>query len=112
MQGLARAVAVDGERKQAVLGALADGYCRQILRCTLGSPRSAAEISRGEGIPISTVYRRLQALCDARLVAISGSISEDGKKYFLYRSRTRHVSLEWDLGDVDVRLEPNPPAGG
>ena len=58
-------------------------------------------------IPISTVYRRLQTLYDAKLLAISGSINQDGKKYFLYKSRVKSISLQCDLEVTSIELVPN-----
>ena len=98
---------MDNERKQIVLEVIADKYCKFILRNTLNRPKSAMEISRDEKIPISTVYRRLQTLFDARLLAISGSINEDGKKFFLYQSKVKAISVKYDLDDAIIEIEPN-----
>ena len=81
MQELIQSVKiVDDDRKQVILEILADKYCKSILHNTLEKPKAAMEISGETKIPISTVYRRLQTLYDAKLLAISGSINQDGKK--------------------------------
>jgi predicted transcriptional regulator len=98
---------MDDERKQIVLEVIADKYCKSILRNTLNKPKSAHQISQDAEIPISTVYRRLQTLFDAKLLAISGSINEDGKKYFLYQSRMKSISVKYDLDEAIVEIEPN-----
>ena len=98
---------MDDERKQIILEVLADKYCKQILHNTLEKPKSAMEISSEKKIPISTVYRRLQTLYDAKLLAISGSINEDGKKYFLYKSRVKSISLKCDLEVTTIEIVPN-----
>jgi predicted transcriptional regulator len=98
---------MDDERKQVVLEILADKYCKLILHNTLEKPKSAMEISGEKNIPISTVYRRLQTLYDAKLLAISGSINQDGKKYFLYKSRVKSISLKCDLEVTTVELVSN-----
>lgn len=77
----------DDSRKDAVLEVVLDKYCRAILENTMEKPKSATEISTETKIPISTVYRRLQTLHDNKLLGISGSISADGRKSFLYKSR-------------------------
>ena len=111
MQELVRSQKVtDEDKKQTVLEIIADRYCKQILHAALKEPMSAMEISSERKIPISTVYRRLQMLHDAKLLSISGSISRDGKKYFLYRSRVRSISLRCDLDATSVELVPNPSA--
>lgn len=98
---------IDDQRKQVILEILADKYCKQILHNTLEKPKSAMEISNEKKIPISTVYRRLQTLYDAKLLAISGSINQDGKKYFLYKSKIRSVSLHCDLEVTSIEVIPN-----
>mgnify|MGYP000745953402 CR=1 FL=1 len=98
---------MDDDRKQVILEILADKYCKLILHNTLEKPKSAMEISNEKNIPISTVYRRLQTLFDAKLLAISGSINQDGKKYFLYKSRVKSISLKCNLEVTTVELIPN-----
>ena len=98
---------IDAERKQVILEILADKYCKQILHNTLEKPKSAMEISNEKNIPISTVYRRLQTLYDAKLLAISGSINQDGKKYFLYKSKIKSISLHCDLEVTSIEIIPN-----
>ncbi|MBS1268398.1 MAG: hypothetical protein MAG458_01127 [Nitrosopumilus sp.] len=98
---------MEDERKQIILQVLADKYCKHILHSTIDTPKSAMEISSDEKIPISTVYRRLQTLYDAKLLAISGSINDDGKKYFLYKSKMRSISIKCDLNETTIEIEPN-----
>ena len=98
---------MDDERKQVILEIIADKYCKSILHNTLEKPKSAMEISGEKKSPISTVYRRLQTLFDAKLLAISGSINQDGKKYFLYKSKVKSISLKCDLEVTSVELVPN-----
>lgn len=98
---------VDDERKQVILEILADKYCKQILHSTIDKPKSAMEISGEKKIPISTVYRRLQTLYDAKLLSISGSINQDGKKYFLYKSKIKSISLHCDLQVTSIEIVPN-----
>ena len=50
---------------------------------------------------------RLQTLFDAKLLTISGSINQDGKKYFLYRSRIKSISLKCDLEITSIELISN-----
>ena len=98
---------MDGERKQMILQVIADKYCKNILRSTLNNPKSANQISSDEKIPISTVYRRIQTLFDSKLLIISGSINEDGKKRFLYKSRVKSISVKCDLEEAIIEIEPN-----
>ncbi len=98
----------EDERKDAILEVIADKYCRAILENTMDIPKSAMEISAESKIPISTVYRRLQTLHDNKLLGISGSISDDGKKYFLYRSKVKGISSSFHGNNIEVQIIPNP----
>jgi hypothetical protein len=46
-------------------------------------------------------------LHDAHLVGISGSISADGKKYFMYKSKLRSVSTSFDGSKIEISIIPN-----
>ena len=98
----------DDERKTAILEIMSDKYCRAILETTMDVPKSAMEISADSKIPISTVYRRLQTLHDNKLLGISGSISDDGKKYFLYRSKVKGISSSFHGNNIEIQIVPNP----
>jgi len=98
----------DDSAKDKVLKALADEYSRTILLSTIQKAKSAVELSTEKNIPISTSYRRLHELQEAGLVAIERStITEDGKKFDLYRSTVKSVSISFNLGATDVELVPN-----
>ncbi|MEW6043975.1 MAG: ArsR family transcriptional regulator [Thermoproteota archaeon] len=95
------------EKKDTILEAISDKYSRLILETTMNTPKTALEISVEHSIPISTVYRRLQTLHDAKLLAISGSISDEGKRYFMYKSKIRQISTSFNGNVVDVSIIPN-----
>lgn len=95
------------DKKDAILEVMSDKYCRAILENTMDKPKSAMEISADTKIPISTVYRRLQTLHDNKLLGISGSISDDGKKYFLYRSKIKAISTTFNGSFVEIEVVPN-----
>ena len=97
----------DEERKFALLEILSDKYSRTILDGTLHKPKSAMDIAADANIPISTVYRRLQTLHDNKLMAISGMISDDGKKFFLYKSKVKGILTKYDDGKIEVSIVPN-----
>ena len=110
MQTLLQGRKVDlDERKEEILEILADKYCRTIIAATMDRPKCAIEISSEAKIPISTVYRRLQFLFDNKILRISGTISDDGKKYFLYKSRIKAISTNFNGSFVEVEIVPNIP---
>ncbi len=95
------------DKKEAILEVMSDKYCRAILENTMEKPKSAMEISAETKIPISTIYRRLQMLHDRKLLGISGSISDDGKKYFLYKSRVKAISTTFNGSLIEIQVVPN-----
>ncbi|MEM4378912.1 MAG: ArsR family transcriptional regulator [Candidatus Nitrosotenuis sp.] len=98
---------IDDDRRDALLGVVSDKYCRAILESTMSGPKAAIEISAETQIPISTVYRRLQLLFDNKLLAISGSITSEGKKHFLYKSKVRAITSQFNGGNLEVEIVPN-----
>ena len=97
----------DEERKSAILEMVSDKYCRTILETTMQTPKSAMEIASETKIPISTVYRRLQTLHDSKLVGISGQFSDDGKKFFLYKSKVKAIATSFDGNQIEIQIVPN-----
>ena len=92
------------ETKDTLLSILSDKYCRAIIEATMDKPKSAIELTAETKIPISTIYRRLQTLHDNKILKPSGTISDDGKRLFMYKSRIRGMQSNYDNGKVDVKL--------
>ncbi len=65
------------------------------------------EITIETQIPMSTTYRKIQTLHDNKLLKTSGTITEDGKKLFLYKSRVRGIQSVFKDGKIEVELIPN-----
>ncbi len=97
----------DEKRKQVILEMLADPYCKQILQTIMNKPKSVMDITAETRIPVSTVYRRIQLLDDNKIVSISGTISNEGKKFFLYKSKIRSVSIISDCYSTKIEIVPN-----
>src|SRR5512135_3327182 len=97
----------ESSTKDAYLEILADKYSRGILEATMDMPKSVIDLSHECGIPISTAYRRVQLLHKHRLLGISGSINQDGKKYFLYKSRIKSMMTCFRNGSLEVEIVPN-----
>jgi len=97
----------DEKRQQVILEMLADQYSKQILQTIMDKPKSVMDITAETRIPVSTVYRRIQLLHDNKIVSISGTISDDGKKYFLYKSKIRSVLITYDCYFTKIEIVPN-----
>ncbi len=95
------------ERKNSILEILSDNYCRIIIESIMYKPKSVMEITIETQIPMSTTYRKIQTLHDNKLLKTSGTITEDGKKLFLYKSRVRGIQSVFKDGKIEVELIPN-----
>ena len=67
-------------------------------------PKSVMEIAAEAKIPLSTVYRRVQTLHDSKLLAVSGIITSEGKRLFMYKSKIKGIQSVFDNGQVKVEL--------
>ena len=98
----------DEPAKQRILTALSDEYSRQILTATIQQPLSALDLSKNYQIPITTVYRRIQELIEAGLIAaVKSGRTTDGKWYDLYRSLLLRIDVSFDGGDVRIDAKLN-----
>ena len=97
----------DDLKKQIILESISDKHCRQILKNTLNKPKSAMMISDEENICLSTVYRKLRRLYDGKLLTISGSFNRDKKKYFLYMSKIKDVTIHCNLEEITIECVLN-----
>jgi DNA-binding transcriptional ArsR family regulator len=98
----------DEPAKQRILAALADEYSRKILTATIQDPMSALELSKKYEIPITTVYRRIEELVEAGLLAaVKSGRTTDGKWYDLYRSLLRRIDVSFEKGDVRIDVIVN-----
>ena len=94
--------------KQRILAALADEYSRKILTATIQDPMSALELSKKYEIPITTVYRRIEELVEAGLLAaVKSGRTTDGKWYDLYRSLLRRIDVGFEKGEVRIEVIVN-----
>lgn len=98
-------LAADGDG-QPVLDALEDPACRTILEATGEDARSAGELSEVCELPLSTVYRKLELLTDAGLLAESIRIRRSGKHTSEYRRAVDEVHVTMGAnGGIELSLD-------
>lgn len=73
----------DGPGLEAILAALHDEGCREIVR-ELSEPMTAEEISEAADIPLSTTYRKLDRLTAAGLLEEGVEVRRDGQHVSRY----------------------------
>jgi len=76
------------------------------------APHSALEIQASNRIPQSTLYRKLHDLSEIGLVGVQrSSISADGKRVELYRSRLEELKVEMRGGRLRIEVRFRDLAG-
>lgn len=78
---------------EAVLDALGDPVCRMILG-ELDNPMTAKELSEACDIPRSTMYRKLETLCEVSLLTEVTDIQEHGGHTTEYKIAFEKLTIE------------------
>ena len=93
-----------------VLDALGDAKARRCLHELQSEPMSAKELAGATGYSRTTVYRRLNTLRQAGLVASRTTIDPDGDHYETYSAESDRILVEFVDGgiEVDPAEEPVP----
>lgn len=92
------------EKNHAILSIVADPYCISILKSIKKIPKSSVDINMDTRIPISTVYRKIQDMQNLKFLKITGNITSDGKKIFLYQSKIKSIEAKFD-DKLEVNIE-------
>ena len=94
----------DDERKETILEVLGDKYYRTVLENIMQDSKTALQISLEAKIPATTVYRKLERLHRAGLIKVTGKITEEGKKNFLYKSRVSEINTSFSKDGISIVL--------
>lgn len=89
---------------------LIEADARRVLHVTVTKPKSVLEISEELAIPVRSVYRHVNDLCDLGLLTSERRILIDsGGKYALYRSMVKSVTFTYESEGnlLEVDLIPN-----
>lgn len=98
----------DGQRKEAILRAIADRLSRMIIDETIPEAKSAAKILESTTLPRASVYRRIHELIEGGLLIVERSVlTSDGKKYDLFRSRFKVIKAEMKKGVLEIQVSQN-----
>jgi len=98
----------DAELKKALINAIADDQSLRILTYTNSRPRSVIDLVKYCAIPHTTAYRLVNDLKDQGLLVVEKlMLSSDGKKYALYRSTFKSVTVNLCGDKIEVDAAPN-----
>lgn len=93
---------------QRVIEVLADAESRAILFSTIRRGSTAADLSGRLGIPLSSVYKKLDDLERLALIRVEKSmISDKGRRYRVYKSRISRAEISIKRPEPALVLTPN-----
>ena len=85
---------------------ITDEYSAKILIATYKKPKSALELSRRFGVPITACYRRIHLLEKAGLlVCVDKILTKKGKRMNIYLSQLKNAYIFFEGGRLKVRFE-------
>lgn len=93
----------DDPALQETLDALHDADCRAVL-AALSEPMTANELMESCDIPKSTLYRKLDLLCNASLVRELVEVGADGGRVSRYERNVTDVTVSVD-DEVSVSID-------
>jgi predicted transcriptional regulator len=100
---------VKSHEVRVVLTALGDNEMRKILDSAMNESKSINEILKDTNITHSTGIRKMKWLLKEGLIILDKFIiTPDGKKFSLYHSTLKAVSVKYEDNNVSVEAEPNP----
>lgn len=98
---------------QSVAEAISERNSRVVLAACIDAPMSVKDICHATGLPLATAYRQVHRLIDLGILAIERSaMTEEGKKYDLFRSRVAEAYLVVTRAGEDVRWVANEATEG
>ena len=97
----------NSDKYDQLLSLMSNSTCRLILSSIIKKPKSANEISTDCKVSVSTVYRKLDKLVDAKLVKITGKITHDKVKTFLFQSTIESVKTQFSEDVLIVEITKN-----
>ncbi|WP_227130745.1 ArsR/SmtB family transcription factor [Halorubellus salinus] len=90
---------------RTVVGLLDDDYARDILAAASEETRSAKELAEAIDASLPTVYRRVDDLVDAGLLAEETELRSDGNHHSVYVTTLSRVELTLSEGTFEMQLE-------
>ena len=99
---------VKSHETRVVLTALADIEMMKILDSAMNQSKSVKDILKDTNITHSTGFRKIKWLLKEGLIILDKIIiTPDGKKFSLYHSTLKSISVKYEDTNLVVEAEPN-----
>ena len=94
--------------KKALLRALADEEACRIMGSTALRSKSVVDLIRECNLPHTSAYRLVNEMKDSGLLIIDRMVlTDDGKKYAMYRSTFSNITVTFDRGEIELEVRTN-----
>lgn len=95
--------------KRALVTALADEEMIKIMNCVMNHSKSFIDITReNNDIPHTTAFRKIKWLLNEGLLIVDKIVITDaGKKFSLYHSTLKTISVKYENNEMIVEAEQN-----
>jgi len=94
--------------KQVLLTALSDEDIVKIFNSTKQDSKSVPALMKLHDISHSTIYRKARWMLDNNLLVTDKiEISEDGKRFSLFKSTIKSIKVVYEDGDIAIEIQEN-----
>jgi predicted transcriptional regulator len=89
----------------ALLSVLTDGACEEVLTALESGPMTVAELHAELDVPVSTLYRKVDALVEVGLLTELTRYQSDGNHKSEYAKSVAELSIDVSLVDARVAVK-------
>jgi predicted transcriptional regulator len=94
--------------KRVILTALADIELQKILDVVMHQSKSVNQIIYESNVSHTTAYRKMRWLVEEKLLIVDKiEITEDGKKFSLFRTVLKSFNVNYEYNNVVIEAEQN-----
>jgi hypothetical protein len=87
---------------------LMDGVSYRLIMSTIDTPKTAAQVSVENNLPLSSTYKKIKKLQDVGILFIEKiELDGKGKKVVYYRSRIKSMEFNLSRDQILLQFEKN-----
>lgn len=87
---------------------LIDGVSHRIVMSTIDSPKTAAQLSADNSLPLSSTYKKVKKLQDVGILFVEKiDLDGKGKKVVYYRSKVKSMEFNLSRDQILLQFEKN-----
>jgi hypothetical protein len=91
-----------------LLQELVDGISYRIIMTTIDTPKTAAQVSAENALPLSSTYKKIKKLQDVGILFVEKiELDGKGKKVVHYRSKIKSMEFNLSRDQILLQFEKN-----